>query len=55
MVHRGALEYLSEVKELRLEGNRLCSVPWAVFRATLGPRVLDLMHYRTDMHPGLAL
>ncbi|KAK2497204.1 hypothetical protein MC885_006811, partial [Smutsia gigantea] len=49
------LEHLSKLKELRLEGNKVCSVPWAAFRATQLLRILDLKHNRTDVFPELAL
>lgn len=55
VIHLGALEHLSELKELRLEGNRLCSVPWTAFHATPLLRVLDLKHNRIDVLPELAL
>lgn len=54
-IHLGALEHLSELKELRLEGNKLRSVPWTEFRATPLLRVLDLKHNRIDALPELAL
>lgn len=55
VIHLGALEHLSELKELRLEGNKLRSVPWTVFHATPLLRVLDLKHNRIDILPELAL
>lgn len=55
VIHLGALEHLSELKELRLEGNKLRSVPWTAFRATPLLRVLDLKHNRIDALPELAL
>ncbi|DAA14203.1 leucine-rich repeat, immunoglobulin-like domain and transmembrane domain-containing protein 2 [Bos taurus] len=55
VIHPGALEHLSELKELRLEGNKLRSVPWTAFRATPLLRILDLKHNRIDALPELAL
>ncbi|XP_040826331.1 leucine-rich repeat, immunoglobulin-like domain and transmembrane domain-containing protein 2 [Ochotona curzoniae] len=55
VMHLGALEYLPLLRELRLEGNKLSSVPWTVFHATPLLRVLDLKHNRIDVLPELAL
>ncbi|XP_034354899.1 leucine-rich repeat, immunoglobulin-like domain and transmembrane domain-containing protein 2 isoform X1 [Arvicanthis niloticus] len=55
VIHLGALEDLPELRELRLEGNKLRSVPWTAFRATPLLRVLDLKHNRIDALPELAL
>lgn len=55
VIHLGAVEHLSELKKLRLEGNRLRSVPWTAFHATPLLRVLDLKHNRIDVLPELAL
>ncbi|XP_029397742.1 leucine-rich repeat, immunoglobulin-like domain and transmembrane domain-containing protein 2 isoform X2 [Mus pahari] len=55
VIHLGALEDLPELRELRLEGNKLRSVPWTAFRATPLLRVLDLKHNRIDSLPELAL
>ncbi|XP_066206373.1 leucine-rich repeat, immunoglobulin-like domain and transmembrane domain-containing protein 2 isoform X1 [Saccopteryx leptura] len=55
VIHPGALVPLSELKELRLEGNKLHSVPWMAFRATPLLRVLDLKHNKIDVLPELAL
>ncbi|XP_069914056.1 leucine-rich repeat, immunoglobulin-like domain and transmembrane domain-containing protein 2 isoform X1 [Oryctolagus cuniculus] len=54
VIHLGALEHLPQLRELRLEGNKLRSVPWTVFRATPLLRVLDLKHNRIDVLPELA-
>ncbi|XP_008065208.1 leucine-rich repeat, immunoglobulin-like domain and transmembrane domain-containing protein 2 isoform X2 [Carlito syrichta] len=55
VVHLGVLEHLPELRELRLEGNKLRSVPWTAFRATPLLRVLDLKHNKIDALPELAL
>ncbi|XP_012503513.1 PREDICTED: leucine-rich repeat, immunoglobulin-like domain and transmembrane domain-containing protein 2 isoform X2 [Propithecus coquereli] len=55
VIHLGALEHLPELRELRLEGNKLRSVPWTAFRATPLLRVLDLKHNKIDVLPELAL
>ncbi|XP_050999258.1 leucine-rich repeat, immunoglobulin-like domain and transmembrane domain-containing protein 2 [Acomys russatus] len=54
VIHPGALEDLPELRELRLEGNKLRSVPWTAFRTTPLLRVLDLKHNRIDSLPTLA-
>ncbi|KAL0582575.1 Leucine-rich repeat, immunoglobulin-like domain and transmembrane domain-containing protein 2 [Plecturocebus cupreus] len=51
----GALEHLPELRELRLEGNKLRSVPWTAFRATPLLKVLDLKRNKIDALPELAL
>ncbi|XP_045423877.1 leucine-rich repeat, immunoglobulin-like domain and transmembrane domain-containing protein 2 [Lemur catta] len=55
VIHLGALEHLPELRELRLEGNKLRSVPWTAFRATPLLRVLDLKHNKIDVLPEVAL
>ncbi|KAM7074198.1 leucine-rich repeat, immunoglobulin-like domain and transmembrane domain-containing protein 2 isoform 1-T1 [Molossus nigricans] len=55
VIHLGALQHLSGLRELRLAGNQLRSVPWTAFRATPLLRVLDLKHNRIDVLPELAL
>ncbi|XP_012656745.1 leucine-rich repeat, immunoglobulin-like domain and transmembrane domain-containing protein 2 [Otolemur garnettii] len=55
VIHLGALEHLPALRELRLEGNKLRSVPWTAFRATPQLRVLDLKHNMIDVLPELAL
>ncbi|XP_054436457.1 LOW QUALITY PROTEIN: leucine-rich repeat, immunoglobulin-like domain and transmembrane domain-containing protein 2 [Pteronotus mesoamericanus] len=55
VIHLGALEHLSELNELRLEGNKLHSVQWTMFHATPLLRVLDLKHNRIDVLPELVL
>lgn len=55
VIHLGSLEDLPELRELRLEGNKLRSVPWTAFRATPYLQVLDLKHNRIDTLPELAL
>ncbi|KAK2098365.1 Leucine-rich repeat, immunoglobulin-like domain and transmembrane domain-containing protein 2 [Saguinus oedipus] len=55
VIHLGALEHLPELRELRLEGNKLRSVPWTAFRATPLLKVLDLKCNKIDTLPELAL
>ncbi|CAH7354241.1 leucine-rich repeat, immunoglobulin-like domain and transmembrane domain-containing protein 2 [Phodopus roborovskii] len=54
VIHLGALKDLPELRELRLVGNKLRSVPWTAFRATPLLQVLDLKHNRIDALPELA-
>ncbi|KAM5236479.1 leucine-rich repeat, immunoglobulin-like domain and transmembrane domain-containing protein 2 [Ctenodactylus gundi] len=55
VIHLGALDHLPGLRELRLQGNKLRSVPWTAFRATPLLRVLDLKHNRIDVLPERAL
>ncbi|XP_005407988.1 PREDICTED: leucine-rich repeat, immunoglobulin-like domain and transmembrane domain-containing protein 2 [Chinchilla lanigera] len=55
VIHLGALNHLRELRELRLEGNKLRAVPWTAFRDTPHLKVLDLKHNRIDVLPEQAL
>ncbi|KAM6156473.1 LOW QUALITY PROTEIN: leucine-rich repeat, immunoglobulin-like domain and transmembrane domain-containing protein 2 [Erethizon dorsatum] len=55
VIHLGALDHLLELRELRLEGNKLQSVPWTAFHSTPLLKVLDLKHNRIDVLPEQAL
>ncbi|XP_007533992.1 leucine-rich repeat, immunoglobulin-like domain and transmembrane domain-containing protein 2 [Erinaceus europaeus] len=55
VIHKGALDHLSGLRELRLEGNRLHSIPWTTFQVTPLLRVLDLKNNRIEVLPELAL
>ncbi|KAM9831757.1 leucine-rich repeat, immunoglobulin-like domain and transmembrane domain-containing protein 2 [Neosynchiropus ocellatus] len=50
-----SLEGLNNLTELRLQGNRLTSVPWAAFQDTPRLKILDLKHNRLDVLPETAL
>ncbi|XP_048843912.1 leucine-rich repeat, immunoglobulin-like domain and transmembrane domain-containing protein 2 [Brienomyrus brachyistius] len=50
-----SLEGLSNLTELRLEGNKLSSVPWTAFQDTPNLKVLDLKHNQLDVLPENAL
>lgn len=50
-----SLEGLANLTELRLQGNKLTSVPWAAFRDTPKLKILDLKHNRLDVLPEHAL
>ncbi|KAM8888559.1 leucine-rich repeat, immunoglobulin-like domain and transmembrane domain-containing protein 2 [Synchiropus picturatus] len=50
-----SLEGLHNLTELRLQGNRLTSVPWAAFQDTPRLKILDLKHNRLDVLPETAL
>ncbi|XP_066518701.1 leucine-rich repeat, immunoglobulin-like domain and transmembrane domain-containing protein 2 [Hoplias malabaricus] len=50
-----SLEGLSNLTELRLQGNKLRSVPWTAFQDTPNLLILDLKHNRLDVLPEHAL
>lgn len=50
-----SLEGLHNLTELRMQGNKLRSVPWAAFRDTPNLDILDLKHNRIDVLPEYAL
>ncbi|XP_039199285.1 leucine-rich repeat, immunoglobulin-like domain and transmembrane domain-containing protein 2 [Crotalus tigris] len=50
-----SLEHLNELKELRIQGNRLRSVPWTAFRETPVLEILDLKCNEIDVLPEHAL
>ncbi|XP_068610781.1 leucine-rich repeat, immunoglobulin-like domain and transmembrane domain-containing protein 2 [Brachionichthys hirsutus] len=50
-----SLEGLANLTELRLQGNKLTSVPWTAFRDTPKLKILDLKHNRLDVLPEHAL
>ncbi|XP_070610018.1 leucine-rich repeat, immunoglobulin-like domain and transmembrane domain-containing protein 2 [Erythrolamprus reginae] len=50
-----SLERLTELKELRIQGNRLRSVPWTAFRDTPALEILDLKCNKIDVLPEHAL
>ncbi|XP_054838155.1 leucine-rich repeat, immunoglobulin-like domain and transmembrane domain-containing protein 2 [Eublepharis macularius] len=54
-MHIKSLEYLKGLVELRLQGNRLSSVPWTAFQATPSLKILDLKHNKLDVLPEHAL
>ncbi|XP_068114957.1 leucine-rich repeat, immunoglobulin-like domain and transmembrane domain-containing protein 2 [Hyperolius riggenbachi] len=55
LMHLKSLENLKHLKELRLQGNKLRSVPWTAFQDTPALRILDLKHNRLDVLPEHAL
>ncbi|XP_044152176.1 leucine-rich repeat, immunoglobulin-like domain and transmembrane domain-containing protein 2 [Bufo gargarizans] len=55
LMHMKSLEYLKSLQELRLQGNKLRSVPWTAFQDTPALRILDLKHNRLDVLPEHAL
>ncbi|XP_003466197.2 leucine-rich repeat, immunoglobulin-like domain and transmembrane domain-containing protein 2 [Cavia porcellus] len=55
VIHPGALDQLRDLRELRLQGNKLRSVPWTAFHATPLLKVLDLKGNRIDALPEQAL
>ncbi|KAG8551800.1 hypothetical protein GDO81_004275 [Engystomops pustulosus] len=55
LMHMKSLEDLKSLKELRLQGNKLRSVPWTAFHDTPALRILDLKHNRLDVLPEHAL
>nr|DBA15438.1 TPA: hypothetical protein GDO54_004649 [Pyxicephalus adspersus] len=55
LMHLKSLEDLRHLKELRLQGNKLRSVPWTAFQDTPDLRILDLKHNRLDVLPNHAL
>ncbi|RVE59750.1 hypothetical protein OJAV_G00191470 [Oryzias javanicus] len=50
-----SLKGLTNLTELRLQGNKLTSVPWTAFQDTPKLRILDLKHNRLDALPEHAL
>ncbi|TRY56794.1 hypothetical protein DNTS_035609 [Danionella cerebrum] len=50
-----SLEGLGNLTELRLQGNKLRSVPWTAFEETPELKILDLKHNRIDALPEYAL
>nr|XP_015201716.1 PREDICTED: leucine-rich repeat, immunoglobulin-like domain and transmembrane domain-containing protein 2 isoform X2 [Lepisosteus oculatus] len=50
-----SLEGLKNLTELRLQGNKLRSVPWTAFQDTPVLKILDLKHNRLDVLPEHAL
>ncbi|KAG9345965.1 hypothetical protein JZ751_007780 [Albula glossodonta] len=50
-----SLEGLKNLTELRLQGNKLRSVPWTAFQDTPSLKILDLKHNRLDVLPEYAL
>nr|AAH95086.1 Zgc:109962 [Danio rerio] len=50
-----SLEGLANLTELRLQGNKLRSVPWTAFEETPNLKILDLKHNRIDALPEHAL
>ncbi|KAM6951454.1 leucine-rich repeat, immunoglobulin-like domain and transmembrane domain-containing protein 2 [Aplochiton taeniatus] len=46
-----SLEGLGNLTELRLQGNKLRSVPWTAFQDTPSLKILDLKHNRLDVLP----
>ncbi|KAG7267661.1 hypothetical protein CRUP_002029 [Coryphaenoides rupestris] len=54
-MHAKSLEGLGNLTELRLQGNKLRSVPWTAFQDTPSLKILDLKHNRLDALPEHAL
>lgn len=50
-----SLEGLYNLTELRLEGNKLRTIPWVEFQETPKLKILDLKHNRVDVLPEFAL
>ncbi|XP_061547007.1 leucine-rich repeat, immunoglobulin-like domain and transmembrane domain-containing protein 2 isoform X1 [Phycodurus eques] len=55
LIDSKALEGLGNLTELRLQGNKLRSMPWTAFEDTPGLRILDLKHNQLDVLPEHAL
>ncbi|XP_077352456.1 leucine-rich repeat, immunoglobulin-like domain and transmembrane domain-containing protein 2 isoform X1 [Festucalex cinctus] len=55
LINSKALEGLRNLTELRLQGNKLRSVPWTAFEDTPGLKILDLKHNQLDVLPEHAL
>ncbi|XP_041672532.1 leucine-rich repeat, immunoglobulin-like domain and transmembrane domain-containing protein 2 [Cheilinus undulatus] len=49
------LEGLANLTELRLQGNKLTTIPWTAFQDTPKLKILDLKHNRLDVLPEQAL
>ncbi|CAL8304239.1 unnamed protein product [Lota lota] len=55
LMNAQSLEGLGNLTELRLQGNKLSSVPWAAFLDAPSLKILDLKHNRLDVLPEHAL
>ncbi|XP_077586285.1 leucine-rich repeat, immunoglobulin-like domain and transmembrane domain-containing protein 2 isoform X1 [Stigmatopora nigra] len=55
LINSKALEGLHNLTELRLQGNKLRSVPWTAFEDAPGLKILDLKHNQLDVLPEHAL
>ncbi|XP_069466919.1 leucine-rich repeat, immunoglobulin-like domain and transmembrane domain-containing protein 2 [Ambystoma mexicanum] len=55
VIHLKSLENQKDLAELRLQGNKLRSVPWTAFQETPALKILDLKHNRLDVLPEHAL
>ncbi|XP_061763590.1 leucine-rich repeat, immunoglobulin-like domain and transmembrane domain-containing protein 2 [Nerophis ophidion] len=55
LMNMKSLEGLANLTELRLQGNKLTSVPWTAFKDTPKLKILDLKHNRLDVLPEHAL
>ncbi|XP_043911624.1 leucine-rich repeat, immunoglobulin-like domain and transmembrane domain-containing protein 2 [Protopterus annectens] len=55
IMHIRCLENLGNLTELRLQGNKLRSVPWTSFQDNPHLKILDLKHNRLDVLPEYAL
>lgn len=55
LMNVNSLEGLANLTELRLQGNKLTSVPWTAFQHTLNLKILDLKHNQLDVLPEHAL
>ncbi|XP_053292837.1 leucine-rich repeat, immunoglobulin-like domain and transmembrane domain-containing protein 2 [Pleuronectes platessa] len=55
LINSKGLEGLGNLTELRLQGNKLRSVPWTAFEDTPALKILDLKHNQLDVLPEHAL
>ncbi|XP_033836011.1 leucine-rich repeat, immunoglobulin-like domain and transmembrane domain-containing protein 2 isoform X1 [Periophthalmus magnuspinnatus] len=55
LINSRGLEGLSNLTELRLQGNKLRSLPWTAFEDTPTLKILDLKHNQLDVLPEHAL
>ncbi|XP_055018853.1 leucine-rich repeat, immunoglobulin-like domain and transmembrane domain-containing protein 2 [Boleophthalmus pectinirostris] len=55
LINSKGLEGLSNLTELRLQGNKLRSLPWTAFEDTPSLKILDLKHNQLDVLPEHAL
>uniref|UniRef100_A0A3P9PWD2 Leucine-rich repeat, immunoglobulin-like and transmembrane domains 2 n=1 Tax=Poecilia reticulata TaxID=8081 RepID=A0A3P9PWD2_POERE len=55
VINSKGLEGLGNLTELRLQGNKLRSVPWTAFEGTPNLKILDLKHNQLDVLPEHAL
>ncbi|XP_005736512.1 leucine-rich repeat, immunoglobulin-like domain and transmembrane domain-containing protein 2 [Pundamilia nyererei] len=55
LMNMKSLERLANLTELRLQGNKLISVPWTAFQDTPKLKILDLKHNHLDVLPEHAL